>query len=105
MRGVVNGELCFFASKSGIPIKDSYAYNNSKAPREFEIMALAVLGMTNKEIAKTLFISVETVKKSRLNFKTKANLKDKSLFGIREYLEKEHGYVFQSNSYIKPGEV
>lgn len=104
MRGVLKGALIFVETKSSITIKNSYAYNSHRAPREFEIMALAVLGKTNKEIASLLFISVETVKKSRINFKTKANLKDSSLFGIREYLEKEHGFVFQLNGYKKPEE-
>lgn len=104
IRDVLQGRPGFYASRDVIAIKDSYSYNASRAPREFQIMAMAVMGKSNKEIADQLHISIETVKKSRLNFKTKANLQDKSIYGIRDYLEKEHGYIFGANSFIKSGE-
>jgi len=104
IRDVLEGTSSFQTSKNAGPAKEHYSYNDSKAPREFQIMALAVIGKTNKEIGDELHISVETVKKSRQNFKTKANLRDKSIYGIREYLEKEHGYRFGANGFVKTGE-
>ncbi|MBO9595092.1 MAG: response regulator transcription factor [Niabella sp.] len=101
---VLEGTSSFQASKDTLATKEHYSYNESKAPREFQIMAMAVMGKTNKEIGDALHISIETVKKSRQNFKTKANLRDKSMYGIREYLEKEHGYRFGENGFVKTNE-
>ncbi|MGJ7030170.1 response regulator transcription factor [Niabella hirudinis] len=104
IQDVLEGSSGFGASRDISPTKDNYSYNTSKAPREFQIMAMAVMGKTNKEIGDLLHISIETVKKSRQNFKTKANLRDKSIYGIREYLEKEHGYTFRPTGSIKADE-
>ena len=47
-------------------------------PRELEILSLAAMGYKSKNIAKTLFVSVATIKKTLENIYLKLNAKNKT---------------------------
>ena len=51
---------------------------NNLAPRELEILSLAAMGYKSKNIAKTLFVSVATIKKTLGNIYLKLNAKNKT---------------------------
>ncbi len=51
---------------------------NVLAPRELEILLLAAMGYKSKNIAKIMFVSVATVKKTFANIYLKLNAKNKT---------------------------
>ncbi|HXX53077.1 MAG TPA: helix-turn-helix transcriptional regulator, partial [Thermodesulfovibrionales bacterium] len=48
-------------------------------PKEIEVCALIRIGLSNKEIASRLFLSVETVEKHRKNIRRKLGLVGKGI--------------------------
>lgn len=61
-----------------IKTKDDNNKNYNFTPREFDIMHLLTYGMINGEIAKTLFISLSTVKANLTNIYTKLGVKNRT---------------------------
>jgi LuxR family maltose regulon positive regulatory protein len=59
----VNRLIEAFGSGSGTPIDRGLALAEPLSPRELEILHLMAAGLTNREIASSLYISAETVKK------------------------------------------
>ncbi len=59
-----------------IKSEDSKEYNFTQ--REFDVMYLLAFGMSNEEIAKTLFISPSTVKANLTNIYIKLGVKNRT---------------------------
>ena len=57
---------------------DSPAVPKDLSIRELEILSLAAMGYKSKNIAKTLFVSVATIKKTLGNIYLKLNAKNKT---------------------------
>ena len=88
LRTVVNGNMVFegeIAATLSTLIKDgknSSAKDYALSERDFEILKLVGDGMTNKEIANTLFLSEGTVRNYVTNLLEKLNLRDRTQLAI-----------------------
>ena len=79
--------------------KNDLRKNRSLTPREFDVLCGITQGLSNKEIAKTLGISVETVKEHVRNILRKTSLADRTqlaLWAVRQ------GVIFPESGPVVP---
>jgi DNA-binding NarL/FixJ family response regulator len=85
IRTVYNGGRFFNDAIMKLVFEDFYTHEKLKNPtkmpheltkREFEILALAASGKTNKEVAESLFISIKTVETHKTNILEKLGLRN-----------------------------
>jgi DNA-binding NarL/FixJ family response regulator len=70
---------------SGKPLQDSgykHGFPADLTPREVEVLALIATGMTNTEIAESLFISPHTVKNHVTNIYRKIDVEDRTQIAL-----------------------
>ncbi|MBC7902664.1 MAG: response regulator transcription factor [Gemmatimonadaceae bacterium] len=79
---VVNTGQTYLAFNAGMALKSATLLQNSLPPltkREKEILKLIASGLTNVQISKELFISIDTVDSHRKNLHLKLNVKNTAM--------------------------
>lgn len=78
---LINGKEKIVKEVEVVTIKEGFVFNKNEykklgiSQREFDVLELMAKGMTNQEIADSLFISLNTVKTHSANLYVKMNVK------------------------------
>lgn len=108
IQNTARGQKFFCGKILDIVIKDKDVIPSEKiscdgvklSSREVEIIQLVAEGMSNKEIADRLFLSVHTITTHRKNIMSKLGVNNTAglvMFAIRQNLIKQNKFLFASN--------